>query len=277
MHTWEEAVTARRELYPFRAEAWKKGEESMLRWLAPHLAGVELGAIDADKLRRITAAKLAEGVGPLTVNAHLALVRAVLRSACEWGWITSVPKFRMLRKPPPRVRHTTPERAAKLLSLLPPHSRDMALFSLETGLRRSNVTGLLWEWIDLKERMIHIPATSAKGRRPLSVPLSAAAVRILRRWRGQHATHAFHYLGRPITQANTKAFRRARQRAGLGRFRWHDLRHTWASWHTQSGTPAPALMVLGGWSTLDMVKTYNHLQAESLRPWVQRVKRVRLN
>ncbi len=248
----------------------------MLRWLAPHLSGVPLDAIDADKLRAITTAKLAEGVTAHTVNAYLALVRAVLRSAHQWGWIAQVPKVTMLKRPPSPGRRITPERAAQLLQLLPPHSRDMALFALETGLRRSNVTGLQWDWIDWRERMVHIPASEAKGRRPISAPLSAQAMRILRRWRGQHPSHVFHYLGRPITQTNTRAFRRAREQANLGRYRWHDLRHTWASWHVESGTPLPALQVLGGWSTPSMVSLYSHLQAANLRPWVQRTRRVRL-
>jgi len=47
--------------------------------------------------------------------------------------------------------------------------------------------------------------------------------------------------GKPVRQVNTKAWRLAPQRAGIERFRWHDLRHTWASWHVQAGTPLHVL------------------------------------
>ena len=52
-------------------------------------------------------------------------------------------------------------------------------------------------------------------------------------------------------------------------FRWHDLRHTWASWHVQPGTPLQVLKELGGWETLKMVQRYAHLSADHLAQWVQ--------
>ena len=58
----------------------------------------------------------------------------------------------------------------------------------------------------------------------------------------------------------------ALERAGIERsFRWHDLRHTWASWHVQSGTPLQELMELGGWASFEMVLRYAHLAADHLR------------
>jgi hypothetical protein len=54
----------------------------------------------------------------------------------------------------------------------------------------------------------------------------------------------FSYLGKPITQVSTKAWYAPLKRAGIEDFRWHDLRHTWASWHVQNGTPLCALQEL---------------------------------
>ncbi len=59
-------------------------------------------------------------------------------------------------------------------------------------------------------------------------------------------------------------------------FRWHDLRHTWASWHVQNGTPLHALQELGGWETADMVRRYAHLAAEHLAPYADRLSALRL-
>ncbi|RLA22892.1 MAG: site-specific integrase, partial [Gammaproteobacteria bacterium] len=47
-------------------------------------------------------------------------------------------------------------------------------------------------------------------------------------------------------------------------FRWHDLRHTWASWHVQNGTPLNVLKDLGGWADIQMVLKYTHLSADHL-------------
>ena len=59
-------------------------------------------------------------------------------------------------------------------------------------------------------------------------------------------------------------FHRALNRAGIQNFRFHDLRHTWASWHAQSGTPLYTLKEMGGWQTLEMVNKYAHLNADHL-------------
>ena len=53
----------------------------------------------------------------------------------------------------------------------------------------------------------------------------------------------------------------ALERARIENFRWHDLRHTWASWHVQKGTPLVALQELGGWESAQMVRRYAHLSA----------------
>ena len=60
-------------------------------------------------------------------------------------------------------------------------------------------------------------------------------------------------------------------RAGIEDFRWHDLRHTWASWHVQNGTPLNALQDLGAWEDGDMVKRYAHLSANHLASYADRM------
>ncbi len=84
----------------------------------------------------------------------------------------------------------------------------------------------------------------------------------------------FSYRGRPITQVSTKAWYAALERAGIEDFRWHDLRHTWASWHVQNGTPLFALQELGGWEVAEMVRRYAHLAADHLAPYADRLVRV---
>ena len=66
---------------------------------------------------------------------------------------------------------------------------------------------------------------------------------------GKHSTHVFSYQGKPIMQVSTKAWYAALERAGIEDFRWHDFRHTWASWHVQNGTPLFALQEMGGWES----------------------------
>ncbi|MBP6504423.1 MAG: tyrosine-type recombinase/integrase, partial [Rhodoferax sp.] len=92
-----------------------------------------------------------------------------------------------------------------------------------------------------------------------------AAIDVLEKRKGDHPTHVFTYEGNPIVQVSTKAWRNALQRAGIHDFRWHDLRHTFATWHREAGTPTHELQRLGGWKTQSMVERYAHVAPEGLQ------------
>lgn len=69
-----------------------------------------------------------------------------------------------------------------------------------------------------------------------------------------------------------KAWKRALTRAGIENFRFHDLRHTWASWHVMNGTSLQELMELGGWKSYEMVLRYAHLAPEHLSHAAARIE-----
>ena len=141
----------------------------------------------------------------------------------------------------------------------------MAEFSLATGLRQRNVSFLRWEQVDMARRVAWIYADEAKAGKAIGVPLNASAREVLARRLGSDQVHVFTYEGKPVARCSTKAWKLAVVRAGIERtFRWHDLRHTWASWHVQNGTPLRELMELGGWASYEMVLRYAHLGASSL-------------
>ncbi len=239
----------------------------ILRGLDEHLRGVVLADINRDKLDEITDSRLSDGVKNATVNRMLAVIRAILRRAAyEWSWIEHVPKIRMLPLAKRRIRFLTQSDAQTLIAELPKHLADMVLFSLETGLRKSNVTGLQWSQIDLARQhpCAWIHPDQAKAGKAIAVPLSLMAVNILREQLGNGQTYVFSYKGRPINFVNNSAWRAALERAGIKDFRWHDLRHTWASWHAQRGTPLNVLQELGGWESVEMVRRYAHLNSDHL-------------
>lgn len=88
--------------------------------------------------------------------------------------------------------------------------------------------------------------------------------------REQPLPWVFAKADKPVHQTSTRAWREALERTGIMDFCWHDLRHTWTSWHVQSGTPLHVLQELGGWSSLKMVQRYAHLSGEHLRQWLER-------
>ena len=158
-----------------------------------------------------------------------------------------------------------------MLQHLPPHLSDMAAFSLATGLRKANVTGLRWDQVDLGNRRAWVHPDQAKARKAIPVPLNEDAMKVLSRQLDKHRDLVFTFRGQPVSQVSTKAWYKALQRSGIADFRWHDLRHTWASWHVQGGTPLFALQELGGWESAEMVRKYAHLAADHLAPWADRL------
>lgn len=269
--TWDEAV-----LRYLEEEANRKSindDKLHLRWWQPRLEGMDLAEITRDVVDRNKQESQRSGLSDATTNRRLQVLRAVLRRAClEWEWLDRVPKFRLLKEPQGRVRYLTREEAARLLAELPEHLRAMARFSLATGLRQGNVRGLRWAKVDLDRGSAWVDASEAKGKRAIPVPLNAEALQVLEGQRGKHPEWVFTFRGQPIQfKTGTKAWRAALKRAGIENFRWHDLRHTWASWHAQGGTPMHVLQKLGGWQTPAMVQRYAHLGMNDLKRYAEQV------
>ena len=107
-----------------------------------------------------------------------------------------------------------------------------------------------------------------------SVFIESADMGVLRKQVGKHSLRVFTYQGKPIIQVNTRAWRKALRRAGIEDFRWHDLRHTWASWLTQKGVPLNVIQEMGAWESTEMVKRYAHLAPEQLRKHAMAVDKI---
>lgn len=230
-----------------------------LVWLQRFLRGRVVAEITRDEIIAIGEHKQAESSAS-TANRYLALIRSILRKAClEWEWIDKAPQVKLYKEPKRRVRWLTPAKVKHLLAQLPQHQRDITLFALATGLRQSNVMKLTWDRVDFKRGTAWVPGDVAKGEEDIHVSLSRLSDEVLRRQLGKHSERVFTYAGKPMNQANTKAWRNALKLTGIENFRWHDLRHTWASWLVQNGTPLYDLQEMGAWQSAEMVRRYAHL------------------
>ncbi len=272
--TWEQAAV--RWLKEKAHKASLDADRMHLRWLDGHLRGMDLSAINREVLDRVIEARLSEGVSNATVNRTMEVVRAILRKAAnEWEWTDRAPAVRMLPEPKRRIRWLTHEEAERLIVELPEHLAEMVRFSLATGLRKANVTELEWSQVNLQRRIAWIHADQAKARKAIGISLNAEAILVLRRQMGEHPRFVFTHRGKPVRNVNTKAWKAALRRVGIADFRWHDLRHTWASWHAQAGTPPNVLQELGGWESADMVRRYAHLAPDHLAEFAERLSRPR--
>lgn len=248
--TWGDAVSA-----------WALGKNiSKQEWhlvlLYPYCHGRPLEQL-GDVRDRLVSDRIDEA-GNSTINRTLEVFRAVMKTAERKKWV-ECPEIEMLDEPPRSVRWITRKEADALLLQLPEHLKNMVQFALATGLRDSNVSGLEWSRVDLVRRIAWVDAADTKTKEPYHVPLNQQAVEVIRRCLGKHDRYVFTYQGHRVIRMNNWAWKKALKRAGIHNFRVHDLRHTWASWHVQNGTPLPVLKELGGWKTLSMVMRYAHL------------------
>lgn len=233
--------------------------------LEPVLGTKLLSDLDRDTLE----AALPQDVKPATRNRYRALIRAILR-ACEreWDWLDKAPALRTEAEPKRRVAFLTQEQATGLIAALPEKYRCLVRFALLTGLRKANVHGLRWENVNLEQGMVIVHADEAKAGERILVPLNQQAREMLSAMPEPREGLVFKCPERisPTTWTN------ACKRAGVPWLRFHDLRHTWASWHAMAGTPMSTLMELGGWSTPGIVRRYAHLSPEHLQQAAEKVR-----
>ena len=245
------------------------------RALDPYLGRLQLGEIDGDVIWRITQGELRRGNRPATVNRYLSLARNLLRTARdEWQWVESIPKIRLLSGEVERDRWLTREEADRLLAACPPHLSAIVRFALATGCRAREITELEWDRVDLARATAWLNRT--KNGTPRGVPLNHDAVAVLEGERGKHRVYCFTYRGHPIRwEVSNTGWRTAIAKAGIDDFRFHDLRHTWASWHRQAGTSCDELKELGGWKSRVMVDRYAKFGTEHLTVAAARIERGR--
>jgi len=256
--TWQEVVV--RFIRETNHKATHGSDLTHLRWLNPYLKDRLLSEVTRDFIDEVIKIRGDQGVSNASINRLLALIRSILRKAhYDWEWIDRIPKVRMLPEPKRRIRWITPEEAKRLINVLPDHLAYAMRFSLATGLRQGNMKNLKWSQIDLDRSACWIHPDQAKARKAIHVPLNGDAMKVLNDLKGVNDQYVFTYRGKPVTQLTTKAWYKALKKAGIKEFRWHDLRHTWASWHVQNGTPLNVLQELGGWESVEMVRRYAHL------------------
>ncbi|HHT9073268.1 tyrosine-type recombinase/integrase [Edwardsiella tarda] len=213
-----------------------------------------------------------------TKATHLAFIKALLRTAeRDWKMLDKAPIVKVPQPKNKRIRWLEPHEAKRLIDECPEPLKSVVEFALATGLRRSNIINLEWKQIDMQRRVAWINPEDAKAGRAIGVALNDTACRVLKKQIGNHQQWVFVYRESSTRPDGTKspvvrkmrydantAWRAALKRAGIEDFRFHDLRHTWASWLVQSGVPLSALQEMGGWESIEMVRRYAHLAPNHL-------------
>lgn len=269
--TWNEA--AKRWLSDTAKK--KKRDREFTEWLEPHIGIYPVSAVvDPDVLENLRQLGLAEGWSQSTVDRLMGTVSAILKACTKWRFIEYAPVVPMYRPGLDEPRWITPEEMESLCDELPMHLALAARFAVASLLRMRAMLRLTWDRVDLEQQRAWVPRAHQKAKRTFGLPLSSEAVRVLRaiRWLSPPASpYIFTWRGEPIDDCNTLAFQEAVERAGVAPLRWHDLRHTGASWAVQSGVTLQELMVLGDWKDYRSVLRYAHLAPNQAAPAAEKI------
>ena len=213
-----------------------------------------------------------------TVNRYLgAISHAFTIAVKDWGWIDDNPCRRVRRAAEPRGRMRFLDRAERdaLLSACRAsthqHLYPLVVLAVSTGARRGELLGLRWPNVDLARKVIRLDQTKNGDRRSLPLSgLALEAIRELHRLRRLDTDLVF-----PPRRGKRSAIRRswdlAVAQAGIEEFRFHDLRHTAASYMAMSGATLAEIAEVLGHRTLAMVKRYSHLSTEHVAGVVARM------
>jgi integrase len=246
--------------------------------------------------------RLKNGIKPATVNRDLTALKAALAQAVDWGHLSEYPlkkvkpsevndsgKVRFLYPDEEkRLRDALDLREVRLrkdrdsanlwrkgrgYELLPnlrtvsfaDHLKPLVLISLNTGLRRAELFRLTWENVDLQAALLTIPGTLAKSGKPRHVPLNAEALAVVNGWQKQTSGKSGLCFpgkkGKPMHDANT-AWENLMAAAKIESFRWHDMRHDFASKLVMAGVDLNTVRELLGHADLKMTLRYAHLAPE---------------
>lgn len=236
--------------------SWPRDIRYRVDVLRGYTAGRPLEEIPA-VAERVALVGRREGLQPASVNRVIALLRRVGNLAEKWGW-TDLPigrRVQMLAERSERHVYLSPAELQRLAAHADARTADLIRFAALSGLRLGELLGLRPGMI--RDGTVLIDARSKSGR-PRAVPLPPEALRI-----AQERLSADGWgVGRDALRTR---FLRAREAAGLAHVRWHDLRHTYASWLVQAGQPLTAVRDLLGHSTLAVTTRYAHLAPAHLR------------
>ena len=199
-----------------------------------------------------------------------AFLRAILNKAHREGSLSVVPPFPKVKPSKGRCRWLTGDEEAKLLEAAKPHLRALIAFAVDMGGRRSELFKLDWRNVDLARGAVTF--TKTKNGEDRSVRLTNWAKQVLMDLGPQKSGPVFTYRGKPIKDVKT-----AFETVGLEDFRFHDLRHTFASRLVQKGISIYEVMHLTGHKSLVMVQCYAHLAPDYQNRAIEALNELRRN
>lgn len=276
-HTLRELIERyKRDVLPTKGEWASRGQSMQLDTWAAWMPSGSKQPFGEFALADVTPALIGEyrdhlmreGRSGPTANRYLAaLSHAFTVAMKEWGWLDENP-MRKVTKPKEnqgRLRYLDEDELKRLRHACKasanPYLYPVVMLALSTGMRRAEIMELTWDLVDLKTGRLRIEKTKNKERRMLPLQGEArTALAELGKVRRLDTAMLFPSHDNPNKPMDLrKPWEAALAEAGITSFRFHDLRHTCASYLAMHGVPLLTIAEVLGHKTLQMVKRYAHL------------------
>jgi integrase len=257
-------------------------EEKLKRLLLyPKLAGAPLDRIDEDlieaykRVRSTSQSRRKKLVSPASINRELATLRRLLRMACAWKRIPSVPKIKLLRGETAREFVLSRDDEPRYLDALPADMRPICTFLIDTGLRVGEALKMEWPQVNLREQpgYLTVRAGQAKSSKRRTVPLTLRARKVLEAIAGRKGIVFRNSEGEPLYHTWLDQ-QQAELRKLLGfpqDFVLHSLRHTFGTRLGETGADAFTIMKLMGHSSVTVSQKYVHPSTEAMQLAIERM------
>ena len=237
-----------------------KGVRGVLKVLESKFGDRKLAEISAGDLQEIYNEK-ASATSASTANRIMAFLSPLFNRAKEWGDFhgdNPVKNVKRRKEENKRLRFLSEEEIKNLLNAADARLRPLLACAIMTGMRKGEILGLRWENVDLERHLIFI--LKSKSGKAREIPIGKRLLEILSSL-GPKANGAVFEIPE-ITMR--RKFARALENANIEQFRFHDLRHTFASHFVMRTGDLPALQKLLGHASPQMTQRYAHLAQEHL-------------
>jgi len=203
-------------------------------------------------------------VKPATVNKDLACLKTMFNKAIDWGYFEGynpVSKVKFLKCDNKRLRYLEKEEIPILIEACSEHLKPIVIIAINTGMRKAEVLSLKWHDINFKLESIQLLKT--KNNKPRHIPMNESVKNALFSVKkNPDSPYVFRNRQGGMLLDIKRSFDTARKKAGIKNFRFHDLRHTFASQLVMNGVDLNTVRELLGHSTLDMTLRYSHLSPQ---------------
>lgn len=254
--------------------SWERYEDSAANLLAFFGNEVELTAIEPEGIERFKARRV-EKVKPPTVNRDLQALKRMFNLAVAWGYARENPVklVKFFREPQGRVRYLTVEQYEKVVEACRPHLRPLVVMAVHTGLRQGDLLRLRWTDIDLDNGYASVERP--KNDTPRHVALNDHALKALLPIKFKNPTWVFtNEKGEKLSPRTAQwQFDQALEAAGIREFRFHDLRHTCATWLAMAGENQELIKEVLGHKDIRMTDRYTHFMPGRTKVAVKKLDR----